>query len=327
MLMETFEVISPGPLTMVQDAGRYGYQRYGVPHCGALDDYAFRAGNILAGNRENAASLEITLSGCRLRVLRDTVVAITGADLAPAHNGQPAPMWQALGVNKGDVISFPGLVSGCRAYLAVAGGIAVPLVMESASTCLKAGIGGMDGRALRRGDVLRSGGPVRVAAGARVPDGLIPVYPGQVELRVMQGPQDGLFTPEGIRTFLSAEYEVSAQADRMGYRLEGPAIEHRGGADVISDGIPTGAVQVPGDGLPIILLADRQTTGGYAKIATVISADIPVIAQARPGARVRFQVVDGVAARTAWQEYEGRISLIRKALLEAGKEKPRNRRS
>jgi antagonist of KipI len=315
MPMETFKVIYPGPLTTVQDLGRYGYQQYGMSPSGALDEYSLRVGNILVGNRENAASLEITLFGCQLRALRNTAIAITGADMAPARNGQPVVMWQSVTIGEGDIISFPRLVSGCRAYLAVAGGIDVPMVMGSASTYLKAAIGGLDGRALKKADILRAGKPVHTYAGARVPADLIPTYNQQIELRVMLGPQDECFTREGIKTFLNSEYEVSVQADRMGYRLEGLPIQHRSGADIISDGIPPGAVQVPGDGLPIILLADRQTVGGYTKIATVISADIPGIAQTKPGDKVGFKAVGEADACAARQEHERRIELVKSALL------------
>lgn len=308
--METFEVIQPGPLTTIQDLGRFGYQQYGVPPSGALDNYAFRIGNLLAGNEETAASLEITLFGCQLRALQDTAIAVTGADLGAALNDNPIPRWQSVPVHRGDIISFPRLRSGCRAYLAVAGGIDVPKVMSSAATHTRAGIGGLEGRALRKGDILRTAKATPTAAGARVPPEYIPVYGDQIGLRVILGPQDNCFTEDGIRTFLQSAYTVSAQADRMGYRLEGPRIQHKLKADIISDGIPLGAVQVPGDGLPIILLADRQTTGGYTKIATVLSVDIPKLAQAKPGDQVSFRQVTEDEALVALQEYEQKLQAL-----------------
>ncbi len=309
--MDTFEVVQPGPLTTVQDLGRYGYQQYGVPSSGAMDSYALRIGNLLVGNAENAASLEITLFGCQLRALQDTVVAVTGADLGVTINGKPAPQWQAIPVRKDDVIAFPRLKSGCRAYLSVAGGFPVSPVMGSASTYVRAGIGGYEGRALRKGDVLRTAKPMRQPAQVPIPHRYIPAYGNRITLRVVLGPQDDYFTDEGIRTFLSSDYTVSTQADRMGYRLEGARIRHKAKADIISDGIPLGAVQVPGDGLPIILLADRQTTGGYTKIATVISADIPLIAQAKPGDTVRFRQVSPDEAITALREQEKMIESVK----------------
>lgn len=312
--MEVFEVIQPGPLTTVQDLGRFGYQQFGVPTSGALDNYAFRIGNILVGNDENSASLEITLFGCRLRALQDTKVAITGADMAAIVNGEPAPAWESLAVKSGDVLAFPRLKGGCRAYLAVSGGIDVTLVMKSASTYTKAGIGGLGGRPLRPGDIVKAKAGAISKAGAHLPARYIPAYENQITLRVVPGPQDDCFTKEGIHTLFNSEYIVSAQADRMGYRLEGPPVKHREGADIISDGIPLGAVQVPGDGLPIILLADRQTTGGYTKIATVISADITRIAQAKPGDRVKFQRVTSGQAVALLRKYEQRIEMIKASL-------------
>lgn len=308
--MEAFEVIQPGPLATIQDLGRYGYQQYGVPSSGAMDNYAFRIGNLLVGNEEGAASLEITLFGVRLRVLHDTTIAITGADLAPALNGSPIPMWETVLVHRGDTISFPRLEDGCRAYLGVAGGFSVPRVMASSSTYIKAKIGGFEGRALRAGDILHAVEHAPLAKMRRVPPEFIPLYSNQIELRVILGPQDDYFTEDGVRTFLRSKYTISVQADRMGYRLEGPQIQHRAKADIISDGIPLGAVQVPGDGLPIILLADRQTTGGYTKIATVISADIPRLAQAKPGDKIAFRQVTEDEALIALREYERKVRAV-----------------
>jgi biotin-dependent carboxylase-like uncharacterized protein len=312
--MDIFEVVQPGPLTTVQDLGRTGYQQYGVPTSGALDDYAFRLGNLLVGNDEGAASLEITLFGCQLRALRETLIAITGADLAPTINDRPAPAWESLWLKSGQVLSFTRLRKGCRAYLAVAGGIRVLEVMQSASTCVRAGIGGLNGRPLRKGDVFKAHEGDASAKAARIPTRYIPAYSHDLALRVILGPQDDYFTDEGISTFLNSEYIVSAQADRMGYRLEGPVIQHRTGADIVSDGIPLGAIQVPGDGLPIILLADRQTTGGYTKIATIISVDIPKVAQAKPGDSIKFQQVKGAQAIALRQKYELQIETIKSFL-------------
>ena len=314
MSTKIFEVIQPGPLTAIQDIGRSGYQQFGVPTSGALDNYAYRISNLLVGNAEEAAALEITLFGCQLRALRETMIAITGADLAVTVNGAPAPVWESLSLKQGDVLSFPRLGSGCRAYLAVAGGIAIPKVMKSASTYTKAGIGGFGGRPLQKGDILQANQGATFVKVVRVPSEYIPVYRNQVEIRVIPGPQDDLFTEEGISTFLNSDYTVSAQADRMGYRLEGPRIQHREGADIISDGIPLGAVQVPGDGLPIILLVDRQTTGGYTKIATTISVDIPRIAQAKPGDKINFKKVDEEQAVALLKKYEQQMETIKSLL-------------
>lgn len=286
--MKVFEVVQPGLLTTVQDKGRYDYQQYGVPVSGAMDSYALMVANLLVGNSEGDACLEITVLGPRLRILGDTLIAITGADLSPALNNNPLPMWEAVEVCSGDTISFGHPKRGCRSYLAVAGGIDVPEVMGSRSTYIKSRLGGLEGRSLRSGDRLRSG-PTQVEFSTRkLPSQYIFEYKAENELRVILGPQDDYFTERGIQTFLHSEYRISVQADRMGYRLEGPPIEYKAGADIVSDGVPPGAVQVPGDGLPIILLADRQTTGGYVKIATMSTIDLTKLAQAKPGDRVRF---------------------------------------
>ncbi len=309
--MEIFEVIQPGLLTTVQDMGRYGYQQYGVPVSGAMDDYALRIANLLVGNDEGEACLEITLLGLQLRVLEDTVVAITGAELSPLLNNSSLPMWEAVTVSPGDTISFPWSKKGCRSYLAVAGGIDVPKVMGSRSTYVKSHIGGFKGRPLQVGDRLKSGEAHPGALGIRLPSQYIPEYQNQSELRVILGPQDDHFTEEGIHTFLHAEYAVSTEADRVGYRLQGPRIEHKIGADIISDGIPLGAVQVPRDGLPIVLLADRQTTGGYTKIAVVITVDIPKLAQAKPGDKVRFSQITEEGAHRSLREHEHTIYTLK----------------
>jgi len=309
--VEVFEVVQPGLLTTVQDKGRYGYQQYGVPVSGAMDSYALMVANLLVGNSEGDACLEITLLGPRLRILNDTFMAITGADLSPALNNNPLPMWEAVKVCSGDTISFDHPKRGCRSYLAVAGGIDVPEVMGSRSTYIKSRLGGLEGRQLRPGDRLRSG-EARVEFSARkLPSQYILEYKAENELRVILGPQDDYFTERGIRTFLHSEYRISVQADRMGYRLEGPPIEHKAGADIVSDGIPLGAVQVPGNGLPIILLADRQTTGGYVKIATVSTIDLTKLAQAKPGDRVKFLRVTEEEAYQLLTEYNRIIDALK----------------
>ena len=311
MRVATFKVIQSGLLTTVQDLGRYGYQQYGVPVSGAMDDYALRIANLLAGNNEGEACLEMTLLGPQLQVLADTVVAITGADLSPMLNNSSIPMWEAVVVGQGDTLSFPCPRRGCRSYLAVVGGIDVPRVMGSSSTYIKSHIGGFEGRALRAGDYLKGGRARPGILGRGLPPQFIPEYRNQSELRVMLGPQDDHFTENGIHTFLHSEYTISMEADRVGYRLQGPWIEHKTGADIISDGIPFGAVQVPRDGLPIVLLADRHTTGGYTKIAVVITADIPKLAQAKPGDEMRFLQITEAEAQRSLREYEQTIYTVK----------------
>ncbi len=307
MSSPTLEIIDPGMLTTVQDRGRYGYQRFGVPVSGAMDEFALRVANVMVGNDQGAAGLEITVLGPSIRFLADTWIAVTGADLSPQLDGEALPGWQTVEAREGSVLTFGGMQDGIRAYLAVAGGIDVPLVMGSRSTYLKAAIGGLEGRALKKGDVLCAF-PVEPDASLpqlRLPARyMAPVYGGRHELRIVPGPQDRAFAPEALSTLLNTRYRIALDSDRMGYRLEGPPIPHQDGPDIVSDGNPLGAIQVPGDGTPTILLADRGTTGGYAKIATVISADIDKLAQALPGQSVSFKRVTVEEAHGALREKE-----------------------
>ncbi len=311
----TLEILRPGMLTSVQDKGRFGYQRFGMPVAGAMDSFALRCANLLVGNADGDAALEATVLGPQIRLLADTCFAITGADVQPMLDGLPVPMWQAVYGKAGDILAFGTPRDGIRAYLAIAGGVDVPLVMGSRSTYMKAGIGGLDGRALKAGDVLHAGAHTKQDAllHGQMPSDAVPQYGREHTVRVVLGPQDSAFTDAGIRTFLSAEYAVSIHTDRMGCRLEGPPVEHISGPDVISDGTPMGAVQVPGDGQPIILLADRGTTGGYTKIATVATVDISKIAQAMPGNTLRFRAVPVEEAQAALHEQEALLDAIRQS--------------
>jgi biotin-dependent carboxylase-like uncharacterized protein len=302
--MTGFVVADPGLLTTVQDLGRPGCQRVGIPPSGPMDRLAFVLANRLVGNDDAAAGLELTLKGPRLEIRGEAVLAVTGADMGFKVNGQEAAEWTAVRVAAGDVVSFGLAPTGCRAYLAVAGGLDVPVVLGSRATYLRGRLGGLEGRAVRKGDSLAVGsaGGRPAEIGRAVLPARRPVYPAEAECRVILGPQADRFTPAGIRAFLEGVYEVTPQADRMGYRLKGPVIEHAQGHDIVSDGIPLGGIQVPGEGQPIVLLVDRQTTGGYTKVATVIGPDIGRIGQTRPGQRVRFREVtlsEAHAARAA----------------------------
>ena len=292
MSIYTLEIVDGGMLTTVQDLGRWGYQRFGVPISGAMDPFALRAANILVGNEEGAACLEITVLGPLVKLLADTWIALTGGDLTPMLDGEPVPMWRTVAVGSGSVLSFGGPKDGLRAYLAVAGGIDVPVLMGSRSTYFRASMGGYEGRALKASDVLKASEPGGQYEERCLPkDFSPPTYRHTNEVRVVLGPQDAAFTSKGVETLLNSTFKVSMDSDRMGYRLEGPAIEHVSGPDIVSDGTALGAVQVPGDGKPIVLLADRGTTGGYTKIATVISSDIGIFAQAMPGDELKFKAV------------------------------------
>lgn len=315
--MRAFEVIQPGAFTTVQDLGRYGYQKYGVSISGAMDRFALRVANLLVGNEEGEAAIEATIIGPKLKALSKMRVAFTGADLSPEIDGKPALRWRALDAPEGSILSFGALKSGCRAYLALSGGIDFPVVMGSRSIHTRSNLGG-NGRALAKGDVLKikeSGIRNQETAGRQLPEDQVPIYGRQWKVRVVLGPQHDYFTRRGIETFLKGEYEITAQADRMGYRLKGPKIEHKGGPDILTDATPPGSIQVPGDGMPIILLADGQTTGGYSKIATVASVDQDLLAQARPGDKVRFQRVTITEAHHLLEEMVKKVDRIRLNLL------------
>ena len=320
----TLRVIEPGLLTTVQDLGRYGYQRFGVPVSGAMDDFALRAANLMVGNEEGAAALELTVLGPTIDFDSDTSIAITGGDLSPALNDEPVPLWETVNVPAGSRLSFGGARDGLRSWLAVAGGIDVPIVMGSRSTYVRGKIGGLQGRALAAGDTLSTLGPSDGAnVVRRLPeDFLAPSYGNSHQLRVVLGPQDEAFTKDAVSTLLGSTYSVSMDQDRMGCRLEGPALEHRSGPDIVSDGSPLGAVQVPGDGTPIVLLADRGTTGGYTKIATVIDADVGLLAQAMPGDEVTFNAVSIDDAQSVLRE---RRAVLRAIEQGAGRTVPVDR--
>ena len=288
-------VQNAGPMTTVQDLGRPGYLRVGIPDSGPMDREAFLLANRIVGNPDNAAGLECTLIGPRLEFTDERVVAVTGADMASTLNGAAAPRWQAFLVKSGDVLRLGPARSGVRAYVAVSGGVDTPPALGSRSTYVRGALGGLGGRALRKGDQLPLGA-VRGARGGRMRAGGVPDYSIEPEIRVVLGPQEDRFTRQGIAAFLEGPYEMLPQSDRMGARLKGPFIEHTGGHDIISDGVALGGIQVIGDGQPIVLLVDRQSTGGYTKIATVCSFDIGRIGQVKPGRRLRFRKVTVVEA-------------------------------
>ncbi|MGP1349576.1 MAG: biotin-dependent carboxyltransferase family protein [Stomatobaculum sp.] len=293
-------VLNPGVLTTVQDLGRIGYQQYGVSASGVMDPRAMELANILVGNPRDEAVLECTMLGPQLKFDETNIIAITGGNLAPALDGTPLLTYKAYRVEAGQTLRFAGLRSGCRAFIAFAGGLDIPLVMGSRSTYMKAKIGGFQGRKLEKDDQIAFRAPeegiknldIRAITPEFVPRELY-------TLRVVMGPQDDMFTEAGIQTFLSEVYSVTPEFDRMGCRLEGKEIEHVNGGDIISDGIAFGAIQVPSAGKPIIMLADRQTTGGYTKIATVISADFRILAQLKAGDRLRFEKVSVESAQEA----------------------------
>jgi len=302
-------VLEPGPQTTVQDAGRPGHMRYGIPPSGPVDRAAFVLANRLVGNPDGAAGLEFTLVGPRLRAEAPCGLAVTGADAPVTLNDAPAPAWTTLALAAGDVVRIGAARAGVRGYVAVAGGLDVPPALGSRATYLRGRMGGVHGRALARDDRLPLG-PAPAARRRAVPEAARPRWGGDTVLRVVLGPQADRFTKEGVATFLASAYEVLPQSDRMGVRLSGPRIAHGRGHDIISDGIALGAVQVPGDGLPIVLLVDRQSTGGYTKIATVCSFDIARVGQAKPGQRLRFTAVDVATAHRLLRESDAALAAV-----------------
>jgi antagonist of KipI len=304
------EVLKPGLFTTIQDQGRRGYQSYGVGIAGALDPFALSAANLLVGNQENAAALEITLQGPTLRFHRETTLALAGADLDPRLDGSPIPNWNCVLAPSGSTLSFKGRKSGVRTYLAVSGGIDIPPVMESRSTYLLGRFGGLEGRPLKAQDHLPLSAPAKNyhdLVGRVFPQDFFPSYQKNPNLRVVPGPFDEFFSEEGREAFLSTPYTITPQSDRMGYRLQGTPISRQKKGELITCGLANGSIQVPPNGQPILLLADRQTIGGYPIIATLIHADLPLAAQSAPGDQVRFTAVSPDEGRQAYIRLWGNL--------------------
>lgn len=293
-------VIRPGLASTFQDCGRHGHQSLGIPVGGAMDLRAHQLANLIAGNTRDVATLEITLMGPTLRFDAPAVIAMTGADLSPTLNEAPAPMGRPLVVRPGDVLSFGARRSGVRTYLAWHGGIGLPPVMGSQSTWLRGQLGGFLGRALRKDDVLPLVAEFRpgdLDALARDLDAMSIYLPSTLannpreRLRVMWGPHTGLFTRESIQTLLNNAYRIANESDRMGYRLQGPALHLKENRQLLSEGATFGSIQVPSDGLPIVLMADRQSIGGYPKIGHIATVDLPQLAQKMPGDEIHFEEI------------------------------------
>lgn len=293
-----FKFNKTGLQTTVQDMGRHGLQQYGVVVSGAMDPFALQVANVLVGNCRDEAALEIALMGPELDVLSSAVIAICGADLSPAINGKSAPMWKSFRIQEGDRITFGRPIAGVRAYLAVAGGYDVPVVMGSKSTYERANLG-----TIIEKNMTINGFNVKARHGIGLTQAYIPDYHEPGHIRVVNGPDTDRFTEKGIEIFYRQKHTISPDSDRMGYRMTSTEIPHKNGADIWSDAIPLGTIQVPPNGQPIILMADRQTTGGYTRIATVISVDIPKVSQLAPDSSIQFQAVNvNEAQKLAIQE-------------------------
>jgi antagonist of KipI len=293
-------VIRPGMLTTIQDAGRWGYQGRGVPVAGPMDEYSHRLANALVGNDRGAATLEITLIGPELEFESERIAAVVGAEFDLAIDGKPAASQTAFIVASGARLRFGARHRGARAYLAVEGGVDVPPVLDSRSTHVISALGGCQGRALRAGDRLPLGLRRTGSRGIALAAAASPTLPDQsAVVRVLPGPQAERFAPEALEALQSAPYAIEPSSDRMGFRLRGPRLVHAADPDIISDATPLGVLQVPASGQPILLMADRQTTGGYPKIATVITADLPIAAQLAPGHAIGFKVCSAREAMAA----------------------------
>ena len=323
-------ILRPGLLTTVQDLGRFGYQQDGIVVSGAMDAMALRTANLLVGNSENAAGLEITLLGPRIRFEAEHLLALTGAHLSPTINGQPLRPNRAVRVAAGTELAFGAPVAGSRTYLAVSGGFSVPAVLGSQATYLRASLGGLHGRALLANDRLPC--PGSTALGQRLIDALASTNSSWEEahwtpgpdlcptprrtpvIRAIRGPEYEQFSAASQRNFWREPFTVTPAADRMGYRLQGPNLERLMDTELLSSAVTFGTVQVPAGGQAIVLMADHQTTGGYPRLAQVISADFSALAQVVPGQRLQFQEVSLAEAQVLYLAQERRLQALRRSI-------------
>ncbi|CAM3755940.1 5-oxoprolinase subunit C family protein [Cytobacillus oceanisediminis] len=326
------KIKKPGLLSSIQDLGRTGFQKFGVIASGAMDPFAHRMANLLTGNAENEPTLEITMLGPTIIFEEDALISICGGDLSPAINSVPVRSWRSIFVKKGSELKFGYTQSGCRAYLAVAGGFSVSEVMKSKATYLRAGIGGYEGRALKAGDQLVLGTPSDqsdrmteyliqqlqnqsfLESDWSITPELIPNTESNPFIRFTKGRQFELFSKESQQKLIGAAFDVTAQSDRMGYRLKGPALSLSEPAELISEAVNFGSIQVPPDGNPIVLLADRQTTGGYPKIGQVAFVDLPLLAQAKPGDKLRFVEISHEKAQHLYLEREWKLKELKQGI-------------
>ena len=321
----SIRVLHSGLLTTIQDIGRYGSQKFGVIVSGAMDSYSLRLANLLVGNKENEATLEITLFGTTLQFDEDTLISITGGDFLPTIDGKKVLSWRPILVKKNSVLKFNSAIKGSRAYVAFAGGIDIPEIMESKSTYLRANIGGFKGRALQKGDIFSVGEVSEIgeklieqlknsdATWSVDFNNLIRFEQNQY-IRVLKGTEFNRFDQKSQNTFFERPYTLTVQSDRMGYRLDGPTLSLAENFELLSEGVTFGTVQIPSNGQPIILMADRQTTGGYPKIAQVITADLPSLAQIQPTGTIRFKEITLAEAENEIFKNEQQIKNIKNAI-------------
>lgn len=323
-------VLRAGILSTLQDLGRYGYQRFGVPVGGVMDDYSHRLANLLVGNPEHEATLEITLAGPRLEFMQTALIGICGGDFTPTIDGAPILVARPVLVAAGSVLDFASCRLGCRAYLAIAGGFAVEPVMGSKSTYLRGGFGGLNGRALKKGDVLATGEDLAAAypgLRAKLESGARFAYPrwsvnansaflahDHHRIHFIPGRHWEFFTEEARQQFGNVEFRIATDSDRMGYRLEGPALALVRPVEILSEAVTFGSIQVPPDGRPIVLMANRQTTGGYPRIGEVATVDLSLLAQLPPGDTVRFEPMTLADSQRLYVQRDKDLGIMREAL-------------
>lgn len=313
--MKGFKVLTPGGYTTVQDLGRHGFAHCGVPVSGTLDRFSARIANLLVGNDESSALLELTVMGPSIEILSDMDIALSGASMAMTINEKPVAQWQSVRVKSGDILAISQITEGCRSYLAFGGGIEVPSVMGSFATYAGGKLGGFKGRPLKAGDTIFCHDTQLLARPRILPGDFIPSYPSRVILRVIPGPQEDYFNMDSTPMF-DSDYMVTAKADRMGYRLQGEPIPIKEDMpkSIVSEPAMPGSIQIPPDEQPIILLVE-QTVGGYAKIATVISSDLPRMAQATPGDTIAFEKIDLNTAHDIHKKEKQKLDTIKLCLL------------
>lgn len=315
------KVLQPGMLATIQDLGRYGLQKFGVIVGGAMDANSLRIANLLVDNSENEGALEVTLFGTTLLFESDELIAITGGNLQPTIDGVKAPMWRPLLVRKGSVLKFGAAISGCRAYVSFSGGIKIPKAMGSKSTYIRAGIGGFKGRKMQKNDVFECN--KRTKSGEALFKHLqikenplswavhytpFVTFTKTQTIRFIKGSEYERFDNDSLKKFFSTPYTITTHADRMGYRLDGESISLKDPFELLSEGVTFGTIQVPSNGQPIILMADRQTTGGYPKIGQVITADLPSLAQMQTNDQIYFKEVTLEDAQWALIHQEKKIN-------------------
>ncbi|WP_026582208.1 biotin-dependent carboxyltransferase family protein [Bacillus sp. J33] len=326
------KIEKPGLLSSIQDLGRTGFQKFGVIASGCMDPLSHRVANLLTGNDGNEPALEITMLGPTVTFEKDALISICGGDLSPEINGKPVRSWRSVFVKKGSELKFGHCRQGCRAYLAVAGGISVPEVMKSKSTYLRAGIGGYNGRAIKAGDLLELDAASELSGKMMdylshhlehesfiendwsITAELIPAFESNTVIRIVKGRQYELFSKDSRSSLFEASFKVTPQSDRMGYRLKGPFLSLKEPAELISEAVNFGSIQVPPDGNPIVLLADRQTTGGYPKIGQVAYVDLPLLAQAKPGDTLRFTEISHEEAQRLYLNREWKLKELKQGI-------------